>query len=230
LGRAKQHLESAKAISDAFLKSKFHVLMPYENSKGRLTIRVEEIKPYPPEMALLIGDAAHNLRCALDHLAFAFAKPANAKEEKAVQFPIVSKRRDFRGEANRRLPGVPRRVRAAIERLQPYHGRKWPRTKMLGQLRDLSNWDKHRRIAMTVIGTPYGMISIGLPRGVKITRSKIYAGKRTFKQGTILASYQMTERLRGRDVDMYVKSFYAPVCDERMPKGLAMYPVRGGRG
>jgi hypothetical protein len=112
------------------------------------------------EISLIAGDVIHNLRSALDHLAWAMASEFSGGEPPdptGVQFPIRDTAAAF-GEA--------RRVRAQlavahwqfIESVQPYHGvdgrsDSWhgPYNHQLALLRDLSNDDKHRLTRVTLL-------------------------------------------------------------------------------
>ncbi|GAC1410259.1 MAG: hypothetical protein NVSMB53_03950 [Gemmatimonadaceae bacterium] len=46
-----------------------------------------------------------------------------------------------------KVPSVARGVWAVVESLQPYNGGKCTDAELLGDLRCISNWDKHRALA-----------------------------------------------------------------------------------
>src|SRR5690242_6162326 len=79
--------------------------------------------PMMDDWPLIIGDALHNMRVALDYLTFSIVKPAVANWEltRKTQFPICKRREDWAGAAAHRLSTLDKAVRDAFEELQPYH-------------------------------------------------------------------------------------------------------------
>lgn len=78
---------------------------------------------------VLIGDIAHNLRSALDHLAWELVRIGSDRQPRMprmVQFPCCDTPGEFRAELGKRLPGVGAEYIAAIEDLQPYKRGKLP--------------------------------------------------------------------------------------------------------
>lgn len=172
VNRAGQHLESLRTAIEAFVKSDFYETTTELDRTGRLVARVKNVKQPPPELAPLIGDAVHNLRSGLDNLAYALAAAHMGKLPDAVArtsaFPIFRTGPLFRGErgqgAARKIQGMSRSTRAAIERLQPYHHRKHPELETLWMLEELSNIDKHRLAPITsasVTGSSYRISGSG---------------------------------------------------------------------
>jgi hypothetical protein len=111
---------------------------------------VEHGYPEPPdELALLLGDAIHGYRCALDHLAWQLVAAAGTSltehEEKGVQFPVYKTETDFDKKASRtRMPGVAPAALAVIKKAQGYPLSSPPPS--VHTLQKLSNDDKHRTI------------------------------------------------------------------------------------
>jgi hypothetical protein len=106
----------------------------------------------PPIFAILIGETIYNLRAALDYLVYEIAHLDTGKPKNGTKFLIEDTIKGW----NEHLPhpGMPRKRQrklwlhkltlahqAALKRLQPCCGCKWT-----GQLRDLSNPDKHHRL------------------------------------------------------------------------------------
>lgn len=102
-----------------------------------------EMDPPGPEFSLIIGESAHNLRSALDHLAWQLATvdgPPPMPE--SVQFPILS-RKPRKGFANHRfVNGMRPEHRAILEDFQPYNA--GHDETILEGLAWISNTDKHR--------------------------------------------------------------------------------------
>jgi hypothetical protein len=107
-------------------------------------------------MALLIGDAVHNLRSALDHLAFELSRYGAEKsrqvitplQERAIQFPIASSQAQFSriiGRGN--LLHVESGALKYIEERQPFNKMpQFPDRDFLSIISSLDNFDKHRTI------------------------------------------------------------------------------------
>jgi hypothetical protein len=133
--------------------------------------------PIPDHWSLLAGEAIQNLRAALDHSVWRAWRDVkeNTGNGDHTQFPICDSPGRFKSSA-RHLEGVPGPVRAAIERAQPYNG--WPQEPaltMLSILRELSNADKHR--ALAVIATTVDFEMIGVGDRVKIEEWNVATGK-----------------------------------------------------
>jgi hypothetical protein len=99
---------------------------------------------------VVLGDAIHNIRCALDHAVWelvqrnvraGFKTQPTEAQQRRITYPIAYKRKDFiNSEAVRFLTT---RQAAFIRRFQPYL-RPWPEATPFGELGWLSNTDKHR--------------------------------------------------------------------------------------
>lgn len=103
------------------------------------------------DWSLSAGDIIHNMRSALDNLAYslALAHSGTPSEEqaRALQFPIC----DSEGEFEKRYRNIARlssAAQAGVAALQPYISKPQGFRHPLSVLRDLSNIDKHRRITM----------------------------------------------------------------------------------
>jgi hypothetical protein len=69
------------------------VVPPPTDTPGRTEYRLHIHKPVPPEISTAIGDILHNLRSALDSLAYEIAlrgrdRPMTKKQERACVFPV----------------------------------------------------------------------------------------------------------------------------------------------
>jgi hypothetical protein len=222
LAWAGKHIDAAHGLSNSMIQDHLYTFSAKQEGKGRVVVRATRVTPYPREFSLLVGDAAHNIRAALDNLAFAIVKPPPGKE-KDVYFPISKTKAGFIEEARRKLPGVSVRVRAAFERLQPYHRRKMPQANNLARLHALNNWDKHRALAVCSVIT--GGVSIWPtitgPHTVKSVRIR----QGILKEGAILAVIHISSVSGESDVKMRPEIKMAPVFDIGMPKEIRAVPV-----
>ena len=111
----------------------------------------------PVRLGAIAGDLVHNVRSALDLLAWALVEsrgtmPTSERDQSNVQFPIVFSEAQFTDQAKRRLPGVPSHVIADIRQRQPFvmSPAGWDESHQLGRLVRLSNSDKHRILTPTL--------------------------------------------------------------------------------
>jgi hypothetical protein len=112
------------------------------------------------DWGIILGDIAHNLRSALDHLVFELAKSGTNPNRERTQFPIFSDENEYlrprcenggASERDRMLAGVPEEARKLIDAYQPFHPHPSAvpehakdRPHPLSVLSAISNRDKHR--------------------------------------------------------------------------------------
>ena len=113
-------------------------------------MNVRPLNIYPPEIPAIAGDVIHNLRCALDHLAFQLVSVGVSLGESPpskwddIQFPIAHSADIYEGRKRRRVQGMTRQAVEAIDALKPYKGGNEP----LWLLHKLDNTDKHSFILL----------------------------------------------------------------------------------
>jgi hypothetical protein len=144
---------------------------------GRTEERVRLTGRPPPRIAVVVGDAVHNLRAALDNAVYASARDASCgrldeRAQRELEFPVlgIGTKADFDKRARRTLVGVPEAVRQVVENEQPY---RWNtdehpdahRYHWLWQVHDLDRIDKHRRLALTAAAVRHP--AVGVPAGVE---------------------------------------------------------------
>jgi hypothetical protein len=120
----------------------------YDSQDRAVVYRIERVIEIADHWPLLVGDAIHNLRSALDHLAWQLAlRFFNGSTPpdtviRHIQFPIVSDRTTWPGHIHRKYM-IPDDVKP-IEPYEPYHPREPGKLHPLEALVTLSNIDKHR--------------------------------------------------------------------------------------
>lgn len=217
-------LEDAKTAHDLtkpWLKLDPHALRSERDRQGRIVFRLAMEVP-SPEIGRYIASSAHQMRCALDHIAWVFSTPAKKKEQK-VSFPIFDKRTTFNSRVNEQLPNVPQPVRALVERLQPYHRRKWPETALLAQIRDIDNWDKHRTITTTTLAMPESYFTATATK-LTIVREETFRG--VLKPNTMVARYEVADLEPGAHVQVKSHVTIHPVFDKGMGKLEGLHTMR----
>lgn len=125
---------------------------------------VTELARPPLSLGVVVGDAVHNLRSALDVAVWQIADLAVLADHGRLQFPIKSTHGEYRRWAERhelshRLPEVDQ----VLRRLQPFESRTYspPERHPLARLERLSNDDKHRVPLVAVTGLSDSEVSAG---------------------------------------------------------------------
>lgn len=144
--RAKVHIN---ALKRATLKPYRYTFVGKHNPNTKDFETDWSIKPKRlPNMAIIAGDIATNLRASLDHIAFALLDPKEPITErrlKSLYFPLiwdVRLAKSRKGATKYMIKGAD----AIIERFQPYNRTKWSDLEWLDILNEIVNFDKHRRI------------------------------------------------------------------------------------
>jgi hypothetical protein len=149
LNWAAKHIQDLELACRCFLDSN-----PYEvgcqddaNAAERTfyLVRAEEI---PEHIPLICGDALHNMRCALDFLAYRIVEKAGNVPTRDTCFPIADSAEKYDSAATRRkVSGMPQDVVEAISAFKPYKGG----NDTLWQLHRLDARDKHH--LLVTVGT-----------------------------------------------------------------------------
>ena len=129
-----------------------------EPQSGNHTIYAEIVRSPPPTFSVIVGDILHNLRSALDHLAWELVKRAGGKPGRHTSFPICDTEDRWlkdvvlrRRSEDRRSPlsGIEpdSAIWRFIQAVQPYEGAAY--ADAMTALRVLSNADKHRQLLIS---------------------------------------------------------------------------------
>jgi hypothetical protein len=151
LDRAAEHLQSIEAQDRIWRQGNpCRVWTEPDIQSGGKRVWAEVIKPPPLALAPVVGDCVHNLRSALDNLAFELALVhKGTKMSKRIAndsgFPIFKTSGGFNEHGKLMIRGIRPEAKEIVERLQPYNRGNVPiTTSSLWWLRELSNSDKHR--------------------------------------------------------------------------------------
>lgn len=159
IGRADEHLETFRAEAVAFgSRQPYRIVVEPNEDSTQYMARVDFTEQPPlTRWSLVLGDAVHNLRCALDHLVYALAIFESGQDppprESNLQFVIAEAPDDF-AERRRHIKSLSQDAQAAIQRLQPYNRPQTAQRAPLLLLDELDKIDKHRllQIARVVPG------------------------------------------------------------------------------
>jgi len=164
----RRHFESLNdEINSYVASSPYKMAAKYDFLRSEYVAYFEKITPVPQDWSLRIGDCLHNLRSALDALAFALAvkhvgRSLTPQEERRVQFVITDDRDGWPNEARKSLTLLSDDAKQIIESVQPYQtflqdrvcppfdGPERVGYHTLSLIRDLSNTDKHRHVIVSL--------------------------------------------------------------------------------
>jgi hypothetical protein len=143
LQRADQHVKEFEASLDVFLRQN-----PQRLAIDPKTATLKELKfvrdPVPPALICVVGDALHNMRSALDHIAYAVAKRNNVLEKflERVNFTTRERQTDFNDALKeRKVACIGGAWELFLRRIEPYRGGKGENLHVISAL---DNIDKHR--------------------------------------------------------------------------------------
>jgi hypothetical protein len=124
-----------------------------------VTLYIKSVKDVPPELSTVIGDTVHNLRSALDHLAWQLVEAGGGIPNKDTYFPIVpfgpqSAQKYASAIGKGEIHKMPVGADKVLLEEQPYTSG----DDTLWHIHELDRFDKHRFLITT--GTAYGNWSV----------------------------------------------------------------------
>lgn len=234
--RANEHLRVLDAETARFYEGTAAEGKPYvvesefrpDSSEYVFTVKTKREPPL--RLGILLGDFAHNLRSALDHLVCQLALLNAPTDCSTTQFPICFKPVRFNELTGNWLKGVSTRHRAAIEKAQPYESRK-PEDHALAILDWVDRVDKHRAVhpAFGFFVDPGRAGAEALrfePNDAAgaIRRREIANGRRIEGEADI-AILKLAPLGPDPRVEMYGELAFQPAFGERWLSGRALEPV-----
>ena len=161
--RADQHIAELEAILNEFLnENPYSIFIQADRQLGTLHAGVELGAPLPAHVSTITGDAIHNLRTALDHLACALVEAGGGTVNNYTGFPFHEDRENFQTNFDRKIKGASKCVLDLIEAEQPYKGGLGDE---LWRLNKLDIADKHRRLILAVRVIALPKITVRKPDG-----------------------------------------------------------------
>lgn len=138
--RARRNVDEIAHEVQRFFSSTPYRLERSETDEGDLVYTVRVAAQPPMEWALIIGDAVHNARSALDHLAYALVARDGGTPGDHTSFPIANGPGGYGDKLRSGMRGARQATRDAIRDLQPWRGG----DDELWRLHRLDIVDKHR--------------------------------------------------------------------------------------
>lgn len=183
LNQARTHLERYEAAARQYVADS-HFRFEYDRDpvRGALTVTLRADAPPPMILGVIVGDVLHNLRSALDAIAWETCSRAGvpAKRERDVYFPITESPTGWGKTARQKLPRVAPEHRKVFRELQPWHYDQMARDagvdvpyshalrEPLYRLDELARLDRHR--VPHPIAARAGLLPwLGTPLGVEVT-------------------------------------------------------------
>ena len=145
LKHAYSHIEKFERERTAFLRSHPCTVRPQFNPNTRYTdYVVEHVDEVPTTLVLILGDAVHNLRAVLDHIAAALVR-ANGQTKTDI-FPICDSESRFQDWGMRRIKRMSPADQERIRFIKPYLGGR----DLLWALHQLDITDKHKLLITSI--------------------------------------------------------------------------------
>jgi hypothetical protein len=123
--RAKKHINDLNGVFLGFTNTKtYEVFIERESQGWDDLLKVRAIQTLPPEFALVLGDALHNLRTALDYAANEIEFLHRGQRTGYTKFPIYDTRKSLEDAVNGGFnEKAPKQViECILDTVQPYEG------------------------------------------------------------------------------------------------------------
>jgi hypothetical protein len=178
--RAKKHLGDFEAARDRFFDPQPYVIERDHNTEtGDDVFKVSNLRATPLELALIAGDAIHNLRSALDHLAYQLVLVAGGMPSTQTGYPIFATGKRYETYKAGKVEGMSDAAKREIDASKPY-GRG---TDELYWLHTLNISDKHHELLITLVSVSGALVL--MPRWYK-PRFQFYNFRTPVKDGDII--------------------------------------------
>jgi hypothetical protein len=174
--RASTHIYGVTAMIARYHESKpVRIETRRVPESRRLHYVVSRLDPPPPELPLIVGDAMHNLRSALDHLAqqLYMAAAGSNRSDRDPEFPVAEERRGVEKRIDKlRAKKVPQGALDTIVALEPWRN---GRGHLLWVLHAIDAIDKHR--LLVTVGANYQSMDLGAVMMAQFPELKVLAGE-----------------------------------------------------
>jgi hypothetical protein len=184
--------------------------------------KIDVRSPIPDDFVLTTGDAVHNLRSALDHLACRLVLAGGGEVTSQTYFPICKTAPKYEAESKGKIKGMSPAAVSYIDGLQPYQGG----NDDLWTLHELDIIDKHKLLIVAAYGPSSVMIAAPTtPAGQHVAEVIGPIGLQPNKRLALLPDGTVVGRIpKGKtDVNFYI----APEIAFREPEiveGKAVVP------
>lgn len=156
--RAKHHIEELESrLSEWFNSDSFRLSIDNNPDTGNQCFKLAVGESMPEEIPVIIGDAIHNLRSALDFIAIEIVSKAGLSLDH-VYFPVYEDRANLIDALSKsKIKRVcPQASDLILDRIQPYKAA----NPFIWSLNKLSNTDKHRLLMPTINTADFSNVPI----------------------------------------------------------------------
>lgn len=176
---------------------------------------------------IILGDAVHNLRAALDHVVWQLAE-LKAQPPDHTEFPIFHSRNKFgatdkhgptRASGLSKIVGLPVETRHIVERAQPYHRGGEAHLHPLWVLHRLNNLDKHR-VVIPALFVPNGYVAeftVNTRESRRLSVDPVTWRREPLEDGAVVFTVDLS--MVDRDVEINVSELHFDVCVDLLQKG-----------
>lgn len=209
----------------------YRVLEERDEQTGDTVISAEPVGQPPLRLSVIAGDVIHNLRSCLDVLTLSLAEANYGKrlphdDEKLSQFPICDTETRFDEQCKSgRLRYIAADPFAVIKGLQPYHrgNEEAARRDPLAIVRDLSDFDKHRRLPLMAMFASVSSADVAAESWSVENLDLMFGGAMETK--TELARYRGLRASSGEEVDMDIRLAMNVAFADGGPQAVAGRPL-----
>jgi hypothetical protein len=150
LERAEKHILDLEIAINTFRESKPYTIGSKPHPVAEIdhtTLVLTSVNPVPKNISIICGDAIHNLRSSLDHLAWQLVKVGGGTPTRRTCFPVFKEAKGYAASIKRGIiDGADIRAKELIESVQCHV----TGDKTLWMLHELDIIDKHR-LLITVV-------------------------------------------------------------------------------
>lgn len=158
--RAKRHIEELGSIATALAgRTAYELIHEVDPQTGENVFRMLVKEGIPIEVSAVVGDAIHNLRCALDYLVCDLARANGQAPHQNGGFPIEARAKRLKLGTTSKIKGVSPRAERLILRMKACERVNAP----LFALNMLDVFDKHNAITAVAAATIQITAKVGLP-------------------------------------------------------------------
>jgi hypothetical protein len=208
--RAIEHLKSLEAAAqewgEKYGRPGFRCVVEPNSQGTKILVKIDQPVTFPGiEWGIIIGDAVHCLRSALDQLV---AGLCTEPPSRRTRFPICLTKKAWIIDSPGQIWSVPEKYVAAIDGAQPYHRGDEANDHPLALLNALWNLDKHETIPAVALATSGIKIEVVGAEGVpdwETLKFRTHPG-RALKQGTVLAEASFRNADTEDNAQVYVKA------------------------
>jgi hypothetical protein len=163
--RAKKHLRDLHQAYDGFMQlNPYGVVADNDPQTGERVLRARVSHEPPEAWSVVIGDIVHNLRAALDYLAWELVIAGGGTPGTGTHFPVRYRPERTSGE---HMNAIAAQVQGAsadavtlVDRIQPYHSSD-PEGHPLRLLHALDIRDKHQLLLVVGAALTQGGVGVG---------------------------------------------------------------------